>query len=91
MADDLFSVLVAGVADRDDAAGEAKARAADVDAPAIVGHDAVREVLRAGLIASMAGLSAQAEASVGQVGEWMSGLWPGAVAPAEAPAAESAA
>jgi simple sugar transport system ATP-binding protein len=35
---------------------------------------------------------ARAEASVGQVGEWMSGLWPGAVAPAtvEAPAAESA-
>jgi simple sugar transport system ATP-binding protein len=34
---------------------------------------------------------ARAEASVGQVGEWMSGLWPGAVAPAEAPAEESAA
>jgi acetyl-CoA synthetase len=34
---------------------------------------------------------ARTEASVGQIGEWMSGLWPGAVAPAEAPAAESAA
>ncbi len=35
---------------------------------------------------------ARTEASVGQIGEWMSGLWPGAVAPApaEAPAAESA-
>jgi ABC-type uncharacterized transport system ATPase subunit len=40
---------------------------------------------------------ARADASVGQIGEWMSGLWPGAVAPepepepAEAPAAEPAA
>jgi simple sugar transport system ATP-binding protein len=41
----------------------------------------------------------RADASVGQIGEWMSGLWPGAVVPesesdpepARAPAAEPAA